>query len=399
MPQLQIPVKPKTPGSSVSHIIPNIAALTKPLQNSVGPPNVTISSSSPIPFPQKQTSSPPIMSVTPTIVKKVEPRQNTAFRQNVGNNSENNANSSTPSYKDGGKTTFKTMYKCVFNTEICNHIAKDRSKMKQHLFMHVEYKPWSCDYCNMTASQSSHVKNHVRAEHPREEISFQYKQHNYLEKHIETFLQKGVFTVPVNEYRSIMDMKGSTQKSQYDYSRDVEGYLLCPHCDYRTKSGGMSDHIKMKHKQPRFKCHWCDYKAFYRSEIRKHHRKERGHAHLEFMTEELDITDVLGDTKEGNDTYVFVQATLSTFSNLHWFVAFMFLSYQFLPGSCLLFALNIKTLVVVSFDGSKSQTNMCLMAFLFNIISSGFSSFKGSCLSSKDCVRSTRGQIFITGQA
>ena len=300
MPQLQIPVKPKTPGSSVSNILTNKLADIRPLQNYVGPPNVTVSSSSPIPFPQKPTSVPPIMSVTPTIVKKAEPRQNAALPLASENTSGHAAKSSTPSYREGGKTTFKTMYKCVFNTEICNHIAKDRSKMKQHLFMHVEYKPWSCDYCSMTASQSSHIKNHVRSEHPREEISFQYKQHNYLEKHIETFLQKGVFTVPVNEYRSIMDMKGSTQRSQYDYLRDTEGYFLCPHCDYRTKSGGMSDHIKMKHKQPRFKCHWCDYKAFYRSEVRKHHRKERGHGGLEFKTQELDLTDALDDVKDDN---------------------------------------------------------------------------------------------------
>ena len=300
IPQLQIPVKPKTPGSSVSSIITNITVATKPLQNSVGPPNVTISASSPIPFPQKQTNSPPIMSVTPTIIKKEQSQPKFDLRRNGKLNIVQNTKSSTPSYKDGGKTTFKTMYKCVFDPETCNHISKDRSKMKQHIFMHVEYKPWSCDYCNMTASQSSHVKNHVRAEHPQAEISFQYKRHNYLEKHIETFLQKGVFTVPVSEYRFIMDMKGGTKKPQYEYARDIEGYLLCPHCDYRTKSGGMADHVKMKHMQPRFKCHWCDYKAFYRSEIRKHHRKERGHAHLEFKTQELDLAEVLEDYKEGN---------------------------------------------------------------------------------------------------
>ena len=119
--------------------------------------------------------------------------------------------SSIPSYKDGGKTTFKTMYKCVFDPETCNHISKDRSKMKQHLFMHVEYKSWSFDYSNVTAVQSSHVKNHVRAEYSHAEISFRYKRHYYLEKHIETFLQIGVFTVPVSENRFIMDMKGGTK--------------------------------------------------------------------------------------------------------------------------------------------------------------------------------------------
>ena len=299
MPKLQIPVKPKTRWTSVSPVITNmhVTVTTKPLQNSVGPPNVTILSSSPIPFPQKQTSSPQIVSVTPTIVKKKQPQPKFDLRRNGENNIVQNTKSSISSYKDGGKTTFKTMYKCVFDPETCNHISKDRSKMKQHLFMHMEYKPWSCDYCNMTARHSSHVKNHVRAKHPYAEISFKYKRHNYLEKHVETFLQIGVFTVPVSEYRFIMDMKGGTKKPQYKYARDIEGYFLCPHCDYRTKRGGMADHVKMKHMQPRFKCHCCDYKAFYRSEIRKHHRKECGHAHFEFKTHELDLAEVL---KEGN---------------------------------------------------------------------------------------------------
>ena len=48
------------------------------------------------------------------------------------------------------------------------------------------------------------------------------------------------------------------------------------------------------------------YKAFYRSEIRKHHRKERGHAHLEFKTQELDLVEVLEDYKDGNGRYSLV---------------------------------------------------------------------------------------------
>lgn len=174
--------------------------------------------------------------------------------------------------------------------------------MKQHLFMHVEYKPWSCDFCEMTASQSSHIKNHVRTEHPgTPDTSFKYKKHNYLEKHIESFLTKGLFTVPVNEYRVIMDMKGNTKASkQSTFSRDLEGNLECPYCPYKTKSGGMTDHVKMKHMQPRFKCHWCDYKAFYRSEVRKHHRKEKSHTGMDFKTQELDLVQVVEEFRKEN---------------------------------------------------------------------------------------------------
>lgn len=208
-------------------------------------------------------------------------------------------------FKEGNRTTFKTMYKCTFDSETCNHISKDKSKMKQHLFMHVEYKPWSCDFCDMTASQSSHIKNHVRTEHPgTPDTSFKYKRHNYLEKHIEGFLTKGLFTVPVSEYRVIMDMKGNTKASkQPTFSRDLEGNLECPYCPYKTKSGGMTDHVKMKHMQPRFKCHWCDYKAFYRSEIRKHHRKEKSHSGMEFKTQELDLVQVVEEFREKNGEY------------------------------------------------------------------------------------------------
>lgn len=219
-------------------------------------------------------------------------------------------------FVERNRTTFKTMYKCVFDPETCNHISKDKSKMKQHLFMHVEYKPWTCDLCDMTASQSSHIKNHVRTEHPDVvETSFKYKRHNYLEKHIESFLSKGLFTVPVNEYRAIMDMKGNTKSSkQPTFERDEEGNLLCPYCSYRTKSGGMTDHVKMKHMQPRFKCHWCDYRAFYRSEVRKHHRKEKSHASLEFKTQELDLVQVMEGYKEKNGTF---SISLQCITNLY----------------------------------------------------------------------------------
>ena len=299
MPPLHIPVKKKAPGSTISPIIPTLTVPTRPVPKSVGPPNVTISSSSQVPIQQAQQKSPPMISVAKPVVKSEPPQQTVNHVNDTGAVVKPNGITAMPTYKDGGKTTFKTMYKCVFDPETCNHISKDRSKMKQHIFMHVEYKPWSCDYCSMTASQSSHVKNHVRAEHPESEISFHYQKHNYLEKHIDGFLQKGVFTVPVSEYRFIMDMKGSSKKQQFEYARDTEGYLLCPHCEYRTKSGGMADHVKMKHMQPRFKCHWCDFKAFYRSEVRKHHRKERGHAHLEFKTQELDLVEVMEEYKEG----------------------------------------------------------------------------------------------------
>ena len=299
MPPLQIPVKRKTPGSSISPIIPTIT-VPRPIIKSSGPPNVTISPPSLVPVQPSHLNSPPKTSCSPVIVPSEKPKQTVCQPNDEGAAIMPNETLLKPTFKEGSKTTFKTMYKCVFDPETCNHISKDRSKMKQHIFMHVEYKPWTCDYCNMTASQSSHVKNHVRAEHPEAEISFQYKRHNYLEKHIENFLQKGVFTVPVSEYRFIMDMKGSSKKQQYEYARDLEGFLLCPHCDYRTKSGGMADHVKMKHMQPRFKCHWCDFRAFYRSEVRKHHRKERGHAHLEFKTQELDLVEVMEEYKEGN---------------------------------------------------------------------------------------------------
>jgi len=205
-------------------------------------------------------------------------------------------------FTERNRTTFKTMYKCTFDPETCNHISKDKSKMKQHLFMHVEYKPWSCDVCEMTASQSSHIKNHVRTEHPgTPDTSFKYKRHNYLEKHIEGFLTKGLFTVPVNEYRVIMDMKGNTKASkQSTFSRDYDGNIECPYCPFKTKSSGMTDHVKMKHMQPRFKCHWCSYKAFYRSEIRKHHRKEKSHSGKEFKTQEMDLVQVVEAFREKN---------------------------------------------------------------------------------------------------
>lgn len=210
-------------------------------------------------------------------------------------------------FVERNRTTFKSIYKCVFDPETCNHISKDKSKMKQHLFMHVEYKPWTCDVCDMTASQSSHIKNHVRTEHKHvPETSFKYKRHNYLEKHIEGFLSKGLFTVPVNEYRTIMDMKGNTKSTkQPTFERDLEGNLLCPYCPYRTKSGGMMDHVKMKHMQPRFKCHWCDFTAFYKSEVRKHHRKEKGHGGLEFKTQELDLIQVVESCRNKQGTYMY----------------------------------------------------------------------------------------------
>ena len=204
-------------------------------------------------------------------------------------------------FKEPSRTTYKTMYKCVFDPDSCNHISKDKSKMKQHLFMHVEYKPWSCDLCDMTASQSSHIKNHLRTEHyGRSDMLFKYKKHNYLEKHIDTFLTKGLFTVPVNEYRMIMDMKGNTKSSnRTNFVRDSDGFLVCPHCDYKTKSGSMTDHVKTKHMQPRFKCHWCTFKAFYRSEIRRHHKKERSHTSLDFKIQELDLKEAVDEFKEG----------------------------------------------------------------------------------------------------
>jgi len=258
----------------------------------------------PQPRDEVETSSPPDLQTTPAIHQtrqqtgaiKISPiaKAIIAFEAEV---------EPQPKFKKETRTTFKTMYKCTFDPETCNHISKDKSKMKQHLFMHVEYKPWSCDYCEMTASQSSHIKNHVRTEHPGvPETSFKYKKHNYLEKHIEGFLTKGLFTVPVNEYRVIMDMKGNTKssKQQSSFSRDEEGNLECPYCPYKTKSGGMTDHVKMKHMQPRFKCHWCDYRAFYRSEVRKHHRKEKSHVGRDFKTQELDLVQVVEEIRDKN---------------------------------------------------------------------------------------------------
>ncbi|KAL4224307.1 hypothetical protein ACF0H5_017762 [Mactra antiquata] len=214
-------------------------------------------------------------------------------------------------FVERNRTTFKSIYKCVFDPETCNHISKDKSKMKQHLFMHVEYKPWTCDICDMTASQSSHIKNHVRTEHKfAPDTSFKYKRHNYLEKHIEGFLSRGLYTVPVNEYRAIMDMKGNTKSSKQPcFDRDVEGNLLCPYCPYRTKTGGMTDHVKMKHMQPRFKCHWCDFTAFYKSEVRKHHRKEKAHGGLDFIVQELDLIQVVERCKNQGTQAI---ATLNT---------------------------------------------------------------------------------------
>ncbi|KAK3598969.1 hypothetical protein CHS0354_024641 [Potamilus streckersoni] len=196
------------------------------------------------------------------------------------------------------KGNFKTLYKCAFDPDTCHHISKDKSKMKQHLFHHVEYKPWTCNYCGMAGTQSSHVKNHIRAEHPDNELSFSYKKHNYLEKHIEGFLQKSMMTLPVEDYKAVLQRKGISRRNQIRFHRDAEGCYKCPYCEFRTMkdTGTLFDHVKNSHKKPRFRCHWCEHRAFYRSEIRKHHRRE--HPMADFQVDELDLTEYTDDVSD-----------------------------------------------------------------------------------------------------
>ncbi|KAL3857655.1 hypothetical protein ACJMK2_012302 [Sinanodonta woodiana] len=200
--------------------------------------------------------------------------------------------------KMSSKGNFKTLYKCAFDPDTCHHISKDKSKMKQHLFHHVEYKPWTCNYCGMAGTQSSHVKNHIRAEHSDNEMSFSYKKHNYLEKHIEGFLQKSMMTLPIEDYKAVLQRKGISRRNQIRFHRDAEGCYRCPYCDFRTKkdTGTLFDHVKNSHKKPRFRCHWCEHRAFYRSEIRKHHRRE--HPMAEFQVDELDLTEYTDDVND-----------------------------------------------------------------------------------------------------
>ncbi|KAK3084223.1 hypothetical protein FSP39_010256 [Pinctada imbricata] len=116
------------------------------------------------------------------------------------------------------------LYKCG----LCDHKAQ-RQPMKFHIFLHFQYNPFKCKYCDMRF-KSIKVLQHTRVRHPDKKLEYDYEKDEKLEKEITNMLNNGRYqTISQSSYKmnesGIKGAKENSVEKELDEKEETEDDL------------------------------------------------------------------------------------------------------------------------------------------------------------------------------
>ncbi|CAL4118567.1 unnamed protein product [Meganyctiphanes norvegica] len=166
---------------------------------------------------------------------------------------------------------------------VCGYMGANKWKLKDHMVIHSDEKPFSCDQCDFTTKHKLSLRKHIENKHekkshkkkslkcPFPDCDYRGARKDYFKIHLMIHTGDKPYECQHCEYRCVSTSALSTHMALHSGTKPHQCHL----CDYKCAvKDGLNKHIR-SHTKP-FKCSQCEFRCAERPYLKQHMLKHTG---------------------------------------------------------------------------------------------------------------------------